>query len=246
MPQSGPAGQDLVRKIERALPESLFRRARRAIARIGTEGLRKSYFTTFWLPRGADPAHAVEEAVLALSAIAAPAGRWSGTEWWIGRSHTTDLPIGFHFDEDVKGPRIRHPLLSSVLFFNSVRGGHLAVTDQRPGSGEATRLATVKPRANRYAVFAGDLFHGVLDARGRTPGRRLPGAPGRLRITLVVNFWERRPTGVQEWTAGRTFRKLGFRSGRGRALPDGRDRDHLRRPGAAVVRPAPRLVEVRR
>ncbi|HVI24088.1 MAG TPA: hypothetical protein VM691_11425, partial [Myxococcales bacterium] len=68
MPQSGPAGQDLVRKIERALPGSLFRRARRAIARIGTEGLRQSYFTTFWLPRGAAPSHAVEEAVLALSA----------------------------------------------------------------------------------------------------------------------------------------------------------------------------------
>jgi hypothetical protein len=194
--------------IERALPAPLFHRARRAIGRLGTEGLRKSYFTTFWLPRGDEPAHAVEEAVLALSAIAAPAGRWSGTEWWIGRSHTTDLPIGFHFDEDVKGPRIRHPLLSSVLFFNPVRGGHLAVTDQRPGSGEATRLATVKPRANRYAVFAGDLFHGVLDARGRTPGRRLPGPPGRLRVTLVVNFWERRPTAVPQWRDARSFREL--------------------------------------
>jgi hypothetical protein len=186
----------------------LLRRARRAIARIGTEGLRKSYFTTFWLPRGAGPSHAVEEAVLALSAIASPAGRWSGTEWWIGRSHTTDLPIGFHFDEDVKGRRRRHPLLSSVLFFNSVRGGHLAVTDQRPGSGQATRLATVKPRANRYAVFDGDLFHGVLDARGRTPGKRLPGPPGRLRVTLVVNFWERRPTGVPEWREAARFRSL--------------------------------------
>jgi hypothetical protein len=208
VPQSGPAGQDLVRVIEPALPAPLFHRARRAIGQLGTEGLRKSYFTTFWLPRGGEPAHAVEEAVLALSAIAAPAGRWSGTEWWIGRAYTTDLPIGFHFDEDVKGPRIRHPLLSSVLFFNPVRGGHLAVTDQRPGSGEATRLATVKPRANRYAVFDGDRFHGVLDARGRTPGRRLPGPPGRLRVTLVVNFWERRPTAVPQWRDARTFREL--------------------------------------
>jgi hypothetical protein len=170
--------------------------------------LRESYFTTFWLGRGAPPAHAVEEAVLALSAIASPAARWAGAEWWIGRSYTTDLPIGFHFDEDVKGGRMRHPLLSSVLFFNSVRGGHLAVTDQRPGSGEARRLATVKPRANRYAVFDGDLFHGVLDARGRTPGRRLPGPQGRLRITLVVNFWERRPTAVPEWSKVRTSRTL--------------------------------------
>jgi hypothetical protein len=202
--------------IDGALPGPLLRRARRAIARLGARGLGKSYFTTFWLPRDSRPAHAVEEAVLGLAAIAAPR-RWSGAEWWIGRAYTTDLPIGFHFDEDVKGRgAMRHPLLSSVLFFNAVRGGHLAVTDQRPGSGEAARLATVKPRANRYAIFDGDLLHGVLDARGRTPGRRLPGPPGRLRVTLVVNFWERRPTSVPQWSQGRTLREL--RSPRIRAL----------------------------
>jgi hypothetical protein len=195
--------------VEGALPAALFRRVRRAIGRLGGEQLRESYFTTFWLPRAALPAHAVEDAVLALSRLAAPAARWTGAEWWIGRSYTTDLPIGFHFDQDVKGRgALRHPLLSSVLFFNSVRGGHLAVTDQRPGSGEAKRLATVKPRANRYAVFDGDLFHGVLDARGRTPGRRLPGPPGRLRVTLVVNFWKRRPTSVPEWSQARRSRQL--------------------------------------
>ena len=208
MPQSGPAGQDLVCVIDGALPGPLFQRARRAIARLGRTGLRESYFTTFWLPRDSAPAHAVEEAVLWLAMVAAPR-RWSGAEWWVGRAYTTDLPIGFHFDEDVKGRgALRHPLRSSVLFFNSVRGGHLAVTDQRPGSGEATRLATVKPRVNRYAVFDGDLLHGVLDARGRTPVRRLAGPKGRLRVTLVVNFWNRRPTDVSVWSESRRFRKL--------------------------------------
>jgi len=96
-----------------------------------------------------------------------------------------------------------------VLFFNRVRGGHLAVTDQKPGMREATRLATVKPRANRFAVFGGDLFHGVLDARGRTPVRRLAGPRGRLRVTLVVNFWERRPSGVPEWREARRSGALG-------------------------------------
>ena len=66
----------------------------------------------------------------------------------------------------------------------------------------------MNPRANRYAVFDGDLFHGVLDARGRTPGRRLPGPRGRLRVTLVVNFWDRRPTAVPGWREGRKLRKL--------------------------------------
>src|SRR5213080_2076555 len=198
LPQRGRRSQALVRVIEAALPLPLVRRAREAILRLGSERLQQSYFTTFWLPRGSVPAHAVEEAVIALWRLAG-ARRCDGAEWWLGRAYTTDIPVEFHFDEDVKGRRRRHPRLSSVFFFNSVRGGQLAVTDQRPGMREATRLETVKPRRNRYALFAGDLLHGVLDARGRTPGRPLAGPRGRLRVTLVVNYWRERPTGVPSW-----------------------------------------------
>ena len=205
----------LVRVVDSALPADLLRRARRAIGRLGTGRLRESYFTTFWLPRGATPAHAVEEAVLALWHRAAPGPGCAGAEWWIGRSYTTQVPIGFHFDQDVKAARgLRHPILSSVLFFNRVRGGHLAVTDQRAGPGreplprQAGALQTAAPRSNRYAVFDGGLFHGVLDARGRAPARRLPGPRGRLRVTLVVNFWRRRPTGVPRWSGSRAYRAL--------------------------------------
>jgi hypothetical protein len=206
---------DMVRVVEGALPPALFRSARRAVARLGTERLRESYFTTFWLPRGATPAHAVEEAVAALWPIAAPGARCTGAEWWIGRSYTTVVPIGFHFDQDVKARSgLRHPILSSVLFFNRVRGGHLAVTDQRPGPRGEPRprvpgaLQAVAPAPNRYAVFDGRLFHGVLDAEANAPGRRLPGPRGRLRVTLVVNFWARRPTGVPEWRRARSYRAL--------------------------------------
>ncbi len=139
--------------------------------------------------------------------LASPRG-CAGAEWWIGRSHTVDVPVGFHFDEDVKGRRLRHPRISSVFFFNSVRGGQLAVTDQVPGSGEATRLEAVTPRRNRYALFRGNLFHGVLDARGRTPGRRLAGPSGRLRVTLVVNYWPSRPTAVPTWSESGIYRLL--------------------------------------
>ncbi len=213
--------------VDGALPDALVRRARREIARLGEERLRESYFTTFWLARGAAPAHSIEEAVLALAEIAgapqattasrtghgtrtsATVADTCGAEWWIGRSFTTALPIDFHFDEDVKGARVRHPLLSSVFFFNSVRGGQLAITDQRPGLREATRLQAVKPRRNRYAIFDGDLLHGVLDAEGRAPGPRpLSGPRGRLRITLVVNFWKERPTGVPAWHESRAYRAL--------------------------------------
>ena len=199
-----------MRVIEAALPLPLVRRAREAIVRLGSERLRQSYFTTFWLPRGSVPAHAVEEAVIALWRLAG-ARRCDGAEWWLGRAYTTDIPVEFHFDEDVKGRRRRHPRLSSVFFFNSVRGGQLAVTDQVPTSQAAMRLETVAPRRNRYAIFAGNLLHGVLDARGRTPGKRVQGPRGRLRVTLVVNYWDRRPTGVSTWAESGIYRGLGER-----------------------------------
>jgi len=196
-----------VHVIEGALPAALVRRARAAIARLGSERLRRSYFTTFWLPRRSAPAHPVEEAVLALWALARPRG-CAGAEWWIGRAYTTSIPVEFHFDQDVKGRRLRHPRTSSVFFFNAVRGGQLAVTDQVPLGPDATRLETVAPRRNRYALFRGDLLHGVLDARGRTPGRRVRGPPGRLRVTLVVNYWESRPAGVPTWSESGVYRLL--------------------------------------
>ena len=90
-----------------------------------------------------------------------------------------------------------------MLFFNRVRGGQLAVFDARQEAVQA-----VAPRANRYAVFAGDRLHGVLDARGRVPAGPLPGPRGRLRLTLVVNFWRRRPSGVRPWAESRVYRRL--------------------------------------
>ena len=57
-------------------------------------------------------------------------------------------------------------------------------------------------------MFRGNLMHGVLDARGSTPGLRLPGPPGRMRVTLVVNYWERRPSGVPLWSESGVYRLL--------------------------------------
>src|SRR5258705_10215363 len=122
LPHRGNRSQVLVRVIDDALGSSTVGRARAVIARLGGERLRSSYFTTFWLPARARPAHPVEEAVLALWKLARPRG-CAGAEWWIGRSFTTRIPVGFHFDQDVKGRRLRHPRLSSVFFFNAVRGG---------------------------------------------------------------------------------------------------------------------------
>src|SRR3954471_22390245 len=109
----------LVRVIDDALPPSLVSAARRAISRLRDARFRESYFTTFWLDDAQPPRHALEQAVRALSRQARPRGT-SGAEWWIGRSYTNAVPIGFHHDEDVRGRRKRHPRLSSVFFFNRV------------------------------------------------------------------------------------------------------------------------------
>src|SRR3954465_4971557 len=106
LPQRGRRSQALVPGIDDALPDPLVRRARAAIARIGTERLRQSYFTTFWLARGAAAAHPGEEAVAALWRGAGPR-LCVGAEWWIGRAHTTRVPVEFHFDQDVKGRPLR-------------------------------------------------------------------------------------------------------------------------------------------
>jgi len=207
LPQRGIRTQALARVIDRALPETTVSAARRAIARLKDSRFRKSYFTTFWLADDREPQHDVERAVRALSKRARPRN-CTGAEWWIGRSYTNDVPIEFHFDQDVRGREKRHPQLSSVLLFNRVRGGQLAVTDAKPGTGPATRLQAIKPRRNRYAIFAGDLLHGVLDARGRTPDRKLSGPRGRLRVTLVVNFWAERPSKVPAFRESKLYRAL--------------------------------------
>jgi hypothetical protein len=206
--------------IEDAAPTALVARAARLFARVGAERMKEGYWTTFWMPHGARPAHAFEALAVALrphalAAAGAGASKIAGSEWWLGRSYTSHIPVGFHFDLDVKGKgAVRYPVLSSVFFFNRVRGGQLAITDQRPDArGEATpaeptRLETVAPAPNRYALFDGRLFHGVLDANGHVPGRPLKMPPGRMRRTLVINYWAARPSDVPTWGESRAYRVL--------------------------------------
>ena len=225
--------------IDAAAPTALVSRAARLFTRLGTQRMKEGYFTTFWLPLGAEPlqaapptaaaaanaaaipaANSFEELALALlphaRAKAGPAAaQIAGLEWWLGRSYTNHVPLGFHFDLDVKGKgAVRYPLVSSVFFFNRVRGGQLAITDQRPDArGRAvpqqpTRMEAIVPKPNRYVLFAGELFHGVLDANGHVPGKPLAVPPGRMRRTLVINYWAARPSDVPAWGESRAYRVL--------------------------------------
>ena len=188
---------------EDALPQPLFRRLASAVREVGTEGMEGmgSYSTTFWLPRGARPANVVEEAVVKLCALVRPGPRCIGMEWWLGRlKHGESLP--FHTDRDrslrKQTGQIVHPLWSSILYLNRFPSSPTVVFDQvlsPDGKSwvppEPTFGKSLEAVPNHYAVFRGDLRLGVTpngeDHRGKT--KRSP----ELRLTLLVNYWDRRP-----------------------------------------------------
>ena len=159
------------------------------------------YRTTFWYPLEQPPRHAVEEAITVLREAAAPSPKVVGVEWWfsvvpINRSPQWLLPC--HFDRadlDERDPAlIRHPELASVFFLDAVPYGELAVTEQRLGAdgqpypAQPQSMRFVLPDRNRYAVFPGHLYHGVIGRMWRDH------QPDRLRVSLAVNWWGQPPS----------------------------------------------------
>jgi hypothetical protein len=208
-----------VHLVESALPDALFRRLRARVGRLGMEGIRRTYETTFWFDLGT-PRAVTEEAILALGA-AVPHADADGVEWWLSRMWTHDVRVDFHRDRDealAKATRRqRHPRISSVLFLNRVRGGALAVTAQPPDPENPSLVPLpleadlVAPRPNRLVWFDGRLTHGVLDARNQVPAGRLP-ARGELRLTLVMNWWGARPVRLPAYEGSGKY--LALRTGR--------------------------------
>ena len=115
-----------------------------------------------------------------------------------------------------------HPAISSVLFLNRCRGGLLAVTREPPNpknpamAPDTLALDLVEPVPNRYVWFDGRLTHGVLDAQNQVPQRRLPREP-KLRLTIAINFWKRRPMGIPCFADRRIYAQLALRLPRRRA-----------------------------
>ena len=205
----------LVRVLDQAVPAPLFRRLARAVRGLGSEGLRRTYQTTFWFDLGA-PAALPEEAILALAPRVPPL-RLAGVEWWLSRMRTSDVQVDFHRDRDealfARTGAERHPAVSSVLFLGRARGGLLLVTDAPANERNPARAPDrldgdlVRPWPNRFAIFPGDATHGVLDARNAVPVRRLtPATP--LRLALVVNWWRARPEGVPRFAEAARYRSL--------------------------------------
>jgi hypothetical protein len=211
----------LLSVVDGALPPGLFARLARAVRALGSENLRDTYQTTFWFDLG-EPASVVEEAVLALRGYYPR--RIAGVEWWLSRMRTSDVRVDFHQDCDEillrRGGPLVHPARSSILFLNRCRGGLLAVTRDPPSDVNPSRapddlgaLDLVRPWPNRLAHFPGGLTHGVLDANGAVPLRRLRPATS-LRLAVAVNAWRTRPTGVPSFAGAGHYASLRSRRGR--------------------------------
>src|SRR6266480_1507951 len=199
---------DKINLFEDALPGALFRRLGRALRAVGTERIEDmgSYDTTFWFPFGAKPANVVEEAVTHLCTLIQPGPECIGMEWWLGRlERGQSLP--FHTDRDrslrKETGQIVHPLWSSILYLNRFPSSPTIVLDQVlspdgkswiPPKAECGRTLDAVP--NHYAVFQGNLRHGVVaHSDKQVAGDLVAGAEKsrELRLTLLVNYWDRRP-----------------------------------------------------
>ena len=141
-----------------------------------------------------------------LCALVEPGPRCIGMEWWLGRlRYGESLP--FHTDRDrslrKQTGEIVHPLWSSILYLNRFPSSPTIVYDQVLSSDgnswvppEPTFGKALEAVPNDYAVFRGDLRHGVVaNGAGETPPdqqKKTKPAP-ELRLTLLVNYWDRRP-----------------------------------------------------
>jgi hypothetical protein len=148
------------------------------------------YRTTFWYPSDRAPSHVVEQVIEVLREAARPSPQVVGVEWWfsvMGTNATPQWLLPCHFDradlDEADPARIRHPESASVFFFNAVPYG-----DGRPSPREPRQMRFVPPGENRYAVFPGHLYHGVIGRMWR------PAEDECLRVSLAVNWWTERPT----------------------------------------------------
>src|SRR5882762_7712152 len=191
-----------------ALQIPLFRRLVRAVHAVGTQGIKKngSYTTTFWFPVGAEPTNVVEEAIIKLRPLVRPGPKCIGMEWWLGRLKYGES-LGLHFDRDLslqhQTGRIVHPLWSSILYLNWFASSPTLILDQTLGPDgrsmappEATFGKTIEAVPNAYVAFLGNLRHGVVVKPARSQhvsnSKKMDKSP-KLRLTLLVNYWDRRP-----------------------------------------------------
>jgi hypothetical protein len=164
--------------------------------------LRDGKRLTRWMPLGAQPRTALEEAILHLARLAKAGPRLVGYEWWI-QAIGGAAPLGFHVDKDEAVASnehyLLHPLWSSVFYVTSTGGGTLITNQWSPrGSGyepiQPDEAAWSFPEANKFLLFNGTLLHGVVPGSATgTAGSPQQQVGGIGRITFLVNFWHVKP-----------------------------------------------------
>jgi hypothetical protein len=193
---------------EDALPAGLFDCLVRAVEAVGMERMEGmgTYDTTFWVPFALKPTNIVEECITKLWDLVQPGPSCIGMEWWLGRLKPgKSLP--FHTDRDrslqKQTGQIAHPLWASILYLNRFPSSPTVVLDQvlspdgkswvPPKVDSGVSLEAIP---NHYVVFRGDLRHGVVansstqEVASQTVKTE---GPPDLRLTLLVNYWDRRP-----------------------------------------------------
>ena len=195
-----------IRVFEEALQRSLFERIVSAVREVGDERLKRNYNTTFWYPNEAEPGNAAEQVIEELIRLADPPAECIGTEWWLGRlGYGEKLPL--HFDRDLTRSRKFgehvYPIYGSIYYLNTFPSSPTLILGQVPGPDPRTKVPaepefreSIGAVANRYAVFPGNLRHGVKPTRESVRESRREGAgeqPARVRLCLLVNYWHCRP-----------------------------------------------------
>jgi len=158
--------------------------------------LKNGKYRTRWFPRNEEPKTAIEEAIVRLRKLVKLGDKNVGSEWWVQRiSAGQDGQLGFHVDKDESIASnqhyLFHPEYASILYLTNKGGGTLIVNQYSPeGNGYLPDLPReghlVLPAKNKYAIFNGDLLHGVIP--GASDARA-----GEKRITFLVNFWDVKP-----------------------------------------------------
>jgi len=169
-------------------------RAIAAYEKLG-ETLKDGKKKTRWFPVGSVPKTALEIAITRLQQVLKPGDDIAGCEWWIQKVATNDN-IGFHLDKDesiASNKRyLVHPVWATILYLSDVGGGTLIFDQHSPnGNGyipsDPHEAELVLPKKNKYAVFIGDLLHGVMPGESSTNGVE--------RITFLMNWWTEKPEG---------------------------------------------------
>jgi hypothetical protein len=105
-------------------------------------------------------------------------------EWW---AHARPHSLGhqLHYDSENEGQgKVRHPLLSSVLYLSGEVGGPTLLTNQKLGGDLADKGWMIFPKVNRLGVFDANHLHGVI------PGKGVTKSIHDRRITFMIGFWD--------------------------------------------------------